>query len=88
MQFNLPAEPLPQAILEFYRQSGLEAIYAATPQVLKLTTRAVAGRMASSMALERMLAGTGLTFSFDSPRSVILRPAPKIPPAAPLAARA
>ncbi|MHB1872803.1 MAG: TonB-dependent receptor plug domain-containing protein, partial [Steroidobacteraceae bacterium] len=41
-----------------------------------------------SMALERMLAGTGLTFSFDSPRSVILRPAPKIPPAAPLAARA
>ncbi len=86
-QFNLPAEPLPQAILEFYRQCGVEAIYAATPQVLKLKTHAVAGRMASSMALQRMLAGTGLTFSFDSPRSVILRPAPKIPAAA-LPARA
>ena len=87
-QFNLPAEPLPQAILEFYRQSGVEAIYAATPQVLKLTTRAVAGRMASSTALECMRAGTGLTFSFDSARSVILRPAAKIPAPLPPAVRA
>ena len=76
MQFNLPSEPLPQAILDFYRQSGVQAIYAATPQVLKLRTRAVSGRLESSVALARMLQGTGLTFTFDSPHSVIIRPAP------------
>lgn len=76
VQFNLPAEPLPQAILKFYRQSGVQAIYAATPQVLKLKTHAVSGRLASSVALTRMLEGTGLTFWFDSAHSVIIRPEP------------
>ncbi len=82
-QFNLPAEPLPQAVIDFYRQSGVEAIYAATPQVQQLKTHAVAGRMDSSAALVRMLAGTGLTFFFDTPRSVIIRPAAQ--PAGPVA---
>lgn len=80
-RFNLPAESLPQAILDFYHQSGVEAIYAATPQVQKLRTRAVRGRMQSSVALARMLEGTGLIFTFESPRSVILRPAPPRPAA-------
>ncbi len=75
-EFNLPARPLPQAVLEFYRQSGVRAIYAATPQVLKLRTHAVHGLLTSSAALGRMLRGTGLTFTFDSQQSVIIRPAP------------
>ena len=91
-QFNLPPEALPQAILDFYRQSGVRAIYAATPQVIKLTTRAVSGRLESSVALARMLEGTGLTFTFDSPHSVIIRPAPtpsaQAPPPLPVVAAA
>ncbi len=86
VQFNLPAESLPRAVLDFYHQSGVQAIYAATPQVLKLKTRAVVGRLESSKALARMLAGTGLTFTFDSPDSVIIRPA-SIPAATARAAR-
>lgn len=78
VQFNLPAEPLPQAILDFYHQSGVRAIYAATPEILKLRTHAVVGRLDSSVALARMLKGTGLTFTFDSPRSVIIRPATEV----------
>ncbi len=74
--FNLPAQPLPQAVLEFYRQSGVRAIYAATPQVLKLRTHAVHGMLSSSVALARMLRGTGLTFRFESQHSVIIRPEP------------
>ena len=74
--FNLQAQPLPQAVLEFYRQSGVRAMYAATPQVLKLRTHAVHGALTSSVALSRMLRGTGLTFTFDSEHSVIIRPAP------------
>jgi outer membrane receptor protein involved in Fe transport len=73
-QFKLPAEPLPQAVIDFYRQSGVQAIYAATPQVQRLKTQPVTGRMDSSAALKRMLAGTGLTFFFDTPSSVIIRP--------------
>ncbi len=73
-QFDVPAEALPQAVIDFYRQSGVEAIYAATPQVLKLRTRAVHGRLESSVALARMLKGTGLVFTFDTPHSVIIRP--------------
>ncbi|EQD49628.1 hypothetical protein B2A_07605, partial [mine drainage metagenome] len=77
--FNLPAQPLPQAVLEFYRQSGVRAIYAATPQALKLRTHAVHGMLSGSVALARMLRGTGLTFRFESRHSVIIRPAPPGP---------
>ncbi len=92
VQFDLPAEALPQAILDFYHQSGVQAIYAATPEVRKLRTRAVSGRLESSVALARMLEGTGLTFTFDSPHSVIIRPVPKpsarVAPRAPIASPA
>lgn len=78
--FDLPAQSLPRAVLEFYRQSGVQAIYAATPRVLKLRTHAVHGVMASSAALSLMLRGTGLTFTFDSDHSVIIRPMRGKPP--------
>ena len=75
VRFQLPAQPFPQAILEFYRQSGVQAIYAATPMVERARTQAVSGRMSSSAALARMLKGTGLTFFFDTDHSVIIQPA-------------
>ena len=74
-RFQLPAEPFPQAILDFYHQSGVRAIYSATPQVERLKTQAVSGVMDSATALRRMLEGTGLTFEFDARHSVIIRPA-------------
>ena len=86
-QFDVPAESLPEAVIDFYRQSGVQAIYAATPQVLRLRTRAVRGRLTSSVALARMLAGTGLEFTFDSPHSVIIRPASPRAAAAPVLRR-
>ena len=73
-RFDLPAEPFPQAVIDFYRQCGVQAIYAATPRVERLRTHAVEGVLESSVALERMLEGTGLTFVFDTPRSVLIRP--------------
>lgn len=72
--FDLPAEPLPQAVLDFYQQSGVQAIYAATPRVEHLRTHAVKGLLESSQALARMLAGSGLTFAFDGAHSVLIRP--------------
>ena len=73
--FNLPAEPFTQAVLDFSHQSGLSAIYGLTPNMEKLVTRPVRGTMSSSDALTRMLEGSGLTFEFDTPHSVVIEPA-------------
>ncbi len=74
MDFSLPAEPFTQAVLDFSHQSGLSAIYGLTPQMEKLVTRPVNGPMSSSEALTRMLQGSGLTFEFDTPHSVLIEP--------------
>lgn len=75
VDFHLPAEPFTQAVLDFSHQSGLSAIYGLTPGMEKLVTRPVTGQMASSDALSRMLQGSGLTFEFDTPQSVVIEPA-------------
>ena len=75
VDFNLPAEPFTQAVLDFSHQSGLSAIYGLTPRMQTLVTRAVKGEMSSSDALRQMLQGSGLTFEFDTPQSVVIEPA-------------
>ncbi|HEV2268787.1 MAG TPA: TonB-dependent receptor [Steroidobacteraceae bacterium] len=85
VDFNLPAEPFTQAVLDFSHQSGLSAIYGLTAQMEKLVTRPVQGEMSSSAALTRMLQGSGLTFEFDSAHSVIIEPAEAAPTAVPAA---
>jgi iron complex outermembrane receptor protein len=75
VEFDLPAEPFTQAVLDFSHQSGLSAIYGLTPQMEKLVTRPVKGQMASSAALASMLQGSGLTFEFDTPHSVVIETA-------------
>jgi iron complex outermembrane recepter protein len=85
--FQLPAEPFTQAVLDFSHQSGLSAIYGLTPGMEKLITRPVHGKLSSSDALARMLMGSGLTFEFDTPHSVIIEVASDAAVAAPGAAR-
>jgi iron complex outermembrane receptor protein len=82
VDFNLPAEPFTQAVLDFSHQSGLSAIYGLTPRMQKLVTLPVKGRMSSSDALTRMLRGSGLTFEFDTPHSVVIEAAELAPAAA------
>ena len=79
VDFKLPAEPFTQAVLDFSHQSGLSAIYGLTAQMEKLITRPVQGEMSSSAALTRMLQGSGLTFEFDTPRSVVIEPVASAP---------
>jgi len=72
VDFDLPAEPFTQAVLDFSHQSGLSAIYGLIPAMDKLVTRPVKGRMASSDALTLMLQGSGLTYEFDTANSVVI----------------
>lgn len=73
--FNLPAEPLPQALIDFYHQSGVEPGFAATPQMVQAKSNPVTGMMPSSRALDLMLKGTGYTYRFDADNSVDIIPA-------------
>ncbi|MFI4907686.1 MAG: TonB-dependent receptor plug domain-containing protein [Steroidobacterales bacterium] len=72
--FNLPSEPLPQALIDFYHQSGIEPGFASTPQIDKAKSNPVTGEMASSMALAQLLKGTGYTFRRDTENSVDVIP--------------
>ena len=72
--FNLPSEPLPQALIDFYHQSGIEPGFASTPQIDSTKSNPVSGVMASSAALSQLLKGTGYTFRFDTDNSVDVIP--------------
>jgi outer membrane receptor protein involved in Fe transport len=74
-RFNVPAEPLPQALMDFYHESGVQPGFAATEQMVKARSNPVSGMMASSKALDVMLKGTGYTYRFDTGNSVDIIPA-------------
>jgi iron complex outermembrane receptor protein len=57
--FDIPAQSLAAALLQFREQSGLQIAYR-TADVAGLTTGGVSGSLAPREALRRLLAGTGL----------------------------
>jgi iron complex outermembrane recepter protein len=73
-QFNLPAEPLPAALLDFYHQCGIQPAFQATPQLAAQKSNAVVGVMDGVQALALLLKDTGYTFQFDSDHSVDIFP--------------
>lgn len=74
VRFDLPSESLPQALIEFYHQCGIEPGFASTPEIDKTKSYPVSGVMASSTALALLLKGTGYTFRFDTDNSVDVIP--------------
>jgi iron complex outermembrane receptor protein len=85
IRFSLPSESLPQALLDFYHQSGIQPGFAPTPQMETTKSKPVSGVMASSEALQTLLAGSGYTFRFDTDNSVDVFPIEE-PPATQAAA--
>lgn len=73
-RFDLPARPLPQALIEFYHQSGVEPGFAVTERMEKTKSNPVSGVMPSSKALELLLKGTGYTYQADTYNSVDVIP--------------
>lgn len=73
--FDVPAQPLPSALTQFGRQSGLQV---SVPAALAdgRTSSAVSGSLAPIEALSRLLAGTGLTYRISG-NIVTLEPAPQ-----------
>jgi hemoglobin/transferrin/lactoferrin receptor protein len=70
--FNIPAQSLRLALLEFNRQSGIQVSQASGNVPTGITTNAVSGRLTPQDALERMLSGTGVEYSFINRDSAII----------------
>lgn len=75
--FDVPAQPLAQALMIFGRQSGLQ-VTAEGPLTSGLTSTAIKGDFVPAEALSRLLAGTGLTYRFVGNNGVQIERAPQI----------
>jgi len=73
--FDIPAQPLQDAIVLFSRQSGVQ-ITATGGLTGGRRSTTVKGSQPVAQALGAMLAGTGLTWRWIDGRSVVLEPAP------------
>jgi len=74
--FDIAAQPLTEAIMQFGRQSGLQ-VTADTTLVEGRTSSAVTGVHAPTEALGILLRGTGITFRLTSRTTVVLEAAPQ-----------
>ncbi len=70
IEFNIPAQPLPDALAVFGRQAGLQVLSRDSHNAAEIMAPAVTGRYSPAEALERMLAQTGLKYEFINDRTV------------------
>ena len=83
IDFDIPDQPLPTALLAFGRQSGLQVTVDATATAGK-QARAITGSFAAEDALTRLLAGSGLSWRYVDASTVTLEPAAVQPESGPL----
>ena len=69
LSHDIPAQPLAQALSEFATQTGLQLVYVSGIAATRVAKRAPRGLTAAD-ALQRLLAGTGLSFEFLNDRTV------------------
>lgn len=74
-EFDIPPRTLSEALADFGRQSGMQ-VNVDADGIRGRSSPGVSGRMSSSQALSRILAGTGLTWELEN-GFVTLRPAPQ-----------
>ncbi|MBC2658647.1 TonB-dependent receptor [Pseudomonas sp. MSSRFD41] len=72
VSLQLPAQPLDHALTRFADQADLRLLYT-TSDVAGLQAPALAGEVTIAQALQALLAGSGMGWSFSDGRTVILR---------------
>src|SRR4051812_39738012 len=68
---SVPAQPLAAALTDWARQAHVQ-IFFPTESIRGMRSRALAGIMAPRVALNRLIAGSGLKVTSDDGRTVIL----------------
>jgi iron complex outermembrane receptor protein len=76
-QFNIPAGPAANSITEFARQAGMNVL-ASGEHLAGVKTPEVRGELLASEALERLLAGTGLTSRVNTSGAVFINSTRKL----------
>ncbi len=75
--FNVPSQPLAQALTAFGQQAGVQIVVNNTAVAGKTST-AIGGSMTVEQALKQLLAGTGVGFRFTSANTVTISGAPDV----------
>lgn len=76
-RFNIPAGPLDSVLGEFKKSTGVEILYSLPQETIPgFKSRGVSGLYSQAQALRKILAGTGLSFSFAGQDTVTIRIAP------------
>ncbi|EJM59314.1 TonB-dependent siderophore receptor [Pseudomonas sp. GM49] len=73
--FSLAAKPLPQALSDFSRVTGISVVYT-DEAPYGLNAPAINGQMSAEQALQRLLTGSGLTFRRTDGHTIALEPRP------------
>ena len=73
--FSLAAKPLPQALSDFSRVTGISVVYT-DEAPYGLNAPAINGQMSAEQALQRLLTGSGLTFHRTDGQTIALEPQP------------
>ncbi|WP_458377902.1 TonB-dependent siderophore receptor [Pseudomonas fluorescens] len=73
--FAMVAKPLPQALSDFSRITGISVVYT-DEAPYGLTAPAVSGQMSAEQAIQRLLSGSGLTFRRTDAHTLALEPQP------------
>ena len=76
LRFNVPAQPLANALILFGRQSGLQ-VSTQGDMPAGLQSPGVSGDFTPNEALARLLSGTGLSYRYNDAQTVTLMPAPQ-----------
>ncbi|WP_347904226.1 TonB-dependent receptor [Pseudomonas purpurea] len=73
--FSIAAKPLPQALSDFSRVTGISVVYT-DEAPYGLNAVAVNGQMSAEQALQRLLSASGFTFRRTDARTLALEPMP------------
>jgi len=71
--FNIPPQPLAEALISFGRQAGLQ-VSAESASIQGISSPGVRGTMTRDQALNALLSGTGMVYRINGPMVAIERP--------------
>jgi iron complex outermembrane receptor protein len=73
--FAMAAKPLPQALSDFSRVTGISVVYT-DEAPYGINAPAVSGQMSAEQAMQRLLSGSGFTFRRTDGHTLVLEPLP------------
>lgn len=84
ISFTIESQPLPDALYAWAQQAGLQIIWPEDSKAATLMAPRLSGSFTAESALQQLLMGSGLTYSFVDSRTVAISSSPA--PAKPIAA--